>query len=334
MTNLKNKLYADYLSDHIMMTYPWMHEKKTYFNNLILIYKSLSKILIENNINITLVLPEDRYDVSCYKEIIKEDSNIIKHNCDDIWIRDYYPKLYYEDNSLEKKIIKYSFNGYGRKYPYKNDDGFKHKVKKHKAGIDMNGIILEGGNLEFSSNGVLLSNKSCMKKNNTELSSCEILDRINSLKEEISISEIFYIELDPIIGDDTNGHIDNFVRFINDETIVYFASKDKTYNNYCLARELESQIKGIAKKSRIINNIIPIYHDVNDLFIKDDKILPYSKLNFVTTKNCIIFPSINNNEDKLYNEISKVLTNENVYTINSEASLQENGGLHCLTTNI
>ena len=100
------------------------------------------------------------------------------------------------------------------------------------------------------------------------------------------------IEVGNIQGDDTNGHIDNLVRFIDDENIVYFASNDKQYINFDIAKELEHQLLIIKRKSKIIKNIFPIFHNEEDTFIYNDNYYPYSKLNFIITSNCIIFPSI------------------------------------------
>ena len=58
MRKIENKLYADYISDHVMMTYPWMHKKYTYYNDLVIIYRSLSKIFEQNDIKQTLIVPE------------------------------------------------------------------------------------------------------------------------------------------------------------------------------------------------------------------------------------------------------------------------------------
>jgi len=329
---MSNKLYADYMSSHIMMTYPWMHQKYTYYDDLVMIYRKLSKIFEKNNIRQTLIISNKKEHDKQQLEFIKNDIDIVYYNCNDVWIRDYYPKFYLD--SKEKKMISYEYNGYGKKYPYSKDNNLKSIADTNLIGLYLKGIALEGGNLEFSSKGVLLANKKCLVRNNINYSEDEIMIKINTLKNKINISEIFTIDIKPIEGDDTNGHIDNLVRFVDDETILYFASNDKEYPNYDVACQLKEQIKDISKKSKIIKKVIPIFHTSNDLLIKDNKICPYSKLNFVITKSCIIFPCIDNNEHDIIDQLDNLNLNKRFYVINSEASLIENGGLHCLTTNI
>ena len=332
MRKIENKLYADYISDHIMMTYPWMHKKYTHYNDLVMIYRNLSKIFDKNNIKQTWILPEiEEYDHELIS-LLKPNINIINYDCDDIWIRDYYPKLYSDYEN--KKTINYNYNGYGEQYTYLKDNNLKNVINIHSLGIDLKEIVLEGGNLEFSSKGVLIANKKCFVKNNTNFQYNEIINKINLLEKEINISETYIVHIDSILGDDTNGHIDNLVRFIDDETLVYFASEDKSYPNYKLACELKKNVNDILKTSQIVKEIVPIFHSSDDIFVKDKKIYPYSKLNFIVTNNCYIFPSICTNEDNLKNELNWLNLDKELYIVNSEASLIENGGLHCLTTNI
>ena len=166
------------------------------------------------------------------------------------------------------------------------------------------------------------------------ISTKDIERKFKELKDRINIPELYMINVNNILGDDTNGHIDNLIRFINEDTIVYFASKDKNYCNYQVARNLEKEISIIAKKSKIINNIIPIFHDERDTFIKNNKIYPYSKLNFIITKDIFIFPCLSNNYDQINNDIQSLSLRSMTYLLNTEAALLENGGLHCLTANI
>ena len=332
MRKINNKLYADYESNHIMMVFPWMYQKYYYFNDLMAIYKTLSEIFHANKVKQTFIFPhKETYDDELLN-YFKASMNIIKHDCNDIWVRDFYPKLYtYQEN---KKMINYSYNGYGEKYEFAKDNKLKKIFNKHLIGLDLTDLVLEGGNLEFSSKGLLLSNIHSIIKNNINLSHDEIKKRINELKDEIDIREIFMIDISPMKGDDTNGHIDNLIRFVDDETLLYFASEDKSYHNYELACKLKKQINNICAKSKIIKNIVPIFHNSSDMLIKNKKICPYSKLNFIITKNCYIFPSINLNHHSLREQLSKLKLDKKFYVLNSEASLIENGGLHCLTANI
>ncbi len=63
-------------------------------------------------------------------------------------------------------MIRYRFNAYGEKYNYKNDNNFKEIFNYVSDEIDLDNFVLEGGNLEFSARGILITNMHCIKNNN------------------------------------------------------------------------------------------------------------------------------------------------------------------------
>ena len=79
---------------------------------------------------------------------------------------------------------------------------------------------------------------------------------------------------------------------------------------------------------------IEVFHDDRDTLYSDNKYYPYSKLNFIITSNCIIFPSITNNNISIFDSLNDLPIRKIKYNINCEASLIECGGLHCLSMNI
>lgn len=327
-----NKLFADYESDHIVMIYPHMYQKTYFYNNLLDIYKRLIDLFNINNIEYTVVT-KNKFDYMKLKlDKIHSSKNTIEYECDDIWVRDYFPKIYIDNNN--KKLINYDFNSYGYKYSYTKEVKLKNMFEYQFVEAYLDDIVLEGGNLEFSSEGVILTNMNSILKNNKSNNNQYFKDKLLKAKNKLEVSELFIFDVPEIIGDDTNGHIDNLVRFIDSNTILYFASKDASYQNYQLACKLEEQIENIMNKSKIIKNAIPIYHDKNDEFVVNNKIYPYSKLNFIATKNMFIFPCLEKNKNSIELQIKSLPMNVPLYTVKCEAALLEYGGLHCLTANI
>jgi agmatine deiminase len=308
-----------------------MHKEFKYYKDMRNIYLNLSNVLSENNIKQSFIVPTDFKDSEFFVNF-DQNMNLIKYDCDDIWIRDYYPKIYLKDKRMYK--LDFDYNAYGEKYPFAKDNNFKNILNQYNTEFNLEGYILEGGNIEFSRKGAVMLNARCFKKNNLRYSSKELMQKIMSIKSKLCFSELYTIDIENIQGDDTNGHIDNLIRFIDDENVVYFASNDREYNNYYLAKELEHQLFLIKKKSKIIKNIFPVFHNEDDIFFENGQYYPYSKLNFIITSSCIIFPSIKNNESKLTKWIDDIPSKKNKFSINCKASLLENGGLHCLSANI
>ena len=89
----KKKLFADFESNHIMMIFPYMHRNKGYYKELCNIYLSLNKIFLESNIKQTIVLSKNHKSTV---PIAFDHSSVTKlyYDCNDIWVRDYMPKIY------------------------------------------------------------------------------------------------------------------------------------------------------------------------------------------------------------------------------------------------
>ena len=62
MEKLNNKLLADYVSNHVVMVYPSMHEKFLHYEDMKNIYSQTSNILSNNNIHQSYIVPEDYID--------------------------------------------------------------------------------------------------------------------------------------------------------------------------------------------------------------------------------------------------------------------------------
>ena len=110
MSVIKKKLLADYESNHIVMVHPHMHRDKSHYCDLYTIFSSLNKIFSNNKTKQTIVFDENSKFENLY-DLTDPSVSKIFYNCDDIWIRDYLPKIYISDGS--KKMIRYRFNAYG-----------------------------------------------------------------------------------------------------------------------------------------------------------------------------------------------------------------------------
>ena len=80
------------------------------------------------------------------------------------------------------------------------------------------GIVLEGGSIEVNGAGAVLTTEQCLlnKNRNPKLSREEIE---NYLKDYLNVSKVFWLK-EGIIGDDTDGHIDDIARFVDAKTVV------------------------------------------------------------------------------------------------------------------
>ena len=142
------------------------------------------------------------------------------------------------------------------------------------------------------------------------------------------------IDIQELTGDDTDGHIDNLVRFKNDTTLLYMSTNEKDHPDYELLKNLEKQLGKLIKNSNNINDMIPIDHNYQDVVRnRNGSILPFSYLNFIMIGDLIIFPVNLNTDIQKKKYLEELFPDKNIYFIESSALLNEFGSLHCCSNN-
>ena len=148
-------------------------------------------------------------------------------------------------------------------------------------------IIMEGGSVEFNGKGTLLTTTSCLlnKNRNPNLSQKEIE---KYLTDYYGVENILWLG-DGIVGDDTDGHIDDLTRFVNEDTVVTVVEENKSDENY---EPLQENLKMLSKMrletGKQMNIIeLPMPHKI----IYEDQRLPASYANFYISNKYVITPT-------------------------------------------
>ena len=350
---LKNRILADEQCNMIILVWPFMYQKKPYWDQLLKTFNQLISILLGNK-NHVVIITNDK--IKTRKKVIENCRNnklsnfeknlyFFEYECNDIWIRDYGPIQIKSTNTQKYDFFEYKFNGYGKKYEFKKDDSFSNYFLKHFIsnlfGIDFNSssrpfgnLIIEGGNIQSNRDGLIIFNRKCLVRNNKE-NWMNIKSYFDNAVKENFISEYLFFDLDPITGDDTNGHLDNLIRIYDKNYIFYMHSNDIDHPDYYLLEDLKKQLNTVVTKTSKIKKIIPINHSVDDVVRdKEDNILPFSYLNYMITNNVIIFPGNKNTDMNKLTTLMPFFDQQKNYIIDIEGLLNESGGLHCCSLNI
>jgi agmatine deiminase len=151
----------------------------------------------------------------------------------DVWMRDYGPTFILR-HGTEKPLAcnDWIFNGWGGKYPaYDNDDGIAPAIARY-LGIPVfaHPVVLEGGSIEVNGAGICLTTTQCLlnQNRNPRLRQSQIEA---FLKETLGVNQIIWLG-DGIAGDDTDGHIDDIARFVNERTVVCARASNSRDQDY------------------------------------------------------------------------------------------------------
>lgn len=253
------------------------------------------------------------------------------HPTNDAWCRDHGPAFLVNPSAAQKKVIvDWDYNAWGNKYPpYDLDDVIPTLIAKHyQLPVFYPGIIMEGGSVEFNGKGTVLTSSCCLlnKNRNPQLTQQQLEEYLQSY---YGIDQVLWVH-DGIVGDDTDGHIDDTVRFVNEDTVLTVVEDDKCDDNY---KPLQANLKAL-NKMRLLNgkqlNVVEL--PMPDVVIYEDQVLPASYANFYIANKYVIVPIFNSDkDDKALQIIAECFKDREVVGIDSTDIIWGLGSFHCLS---
>jgi agmatine deiminase len=154
-----------------------------------------------------------------------------------------WPGVFGKPETKQKAIVDWGYNAWGGKYPpFDLDDVIPTRIGEH-FGLPVYhpGIVMEGGSVDFNGKGTLLTTTACLlnTNRNPHLNQQQIE---NYLQNYYGVEQILWLG-DGIVGDDTDGHIDDITRFVNHDTVVTVVEENKNDENYHLLQENLQSLK-------------------------------------------------------------------------------------------
>jgi agmatine deiminase len=253
------------------------------------------------------------------------------HPTNDAWCRDHGPAFLINPAAQQKKIIlDWNYNAWGNKYPpYDLDDVVPTLIANHyRLPVYHPGIIMEGGSVDFNGKGTLITSTCCLlnANRNPRLNQSEIE---NYLRNYYGVEQILWVN-EGIVGDDTDGHIDDTVRFINDDTVIAVVEEDKKDENYSLLQQNLGELKKMRLPDGNALNIIEL--PMPDRIIYQDQRLPASYANFYIANTSVIVPTYRcYKDDKALQIISSCFPDRKTIGIDSTEIIWGLGSFHCLS---
>lgn len=248
----------------------------------------------------------------------------------DAWCRDHGPAFLINSETKERMIIDWGHNAWGDKYPPYDDDNRTPQAVADYLGLPVAkpGIIMEGGSVEFNGAGSLLTSKSCLlnPNRNPHLNQRVIEEFLYNF---YGVSQVLWVE-DGIVGDDTDGHIDDTTRFVNEDSVVACVEYDYHDENY---KVLQTNLK-MLKSMRLLNgkqlNIIEL--PMPKAVVIDGFRTPGSYANFLVCNVGVIVPVFNNPNDAVAIDIlEKAFPGRKIIPLEASEIIWGQGSFHCLS---
>lgn len=316
----------------------WPHKEASWPGKIGSIYPAYVQFIKELTLGekVRINVNDETMKAFALEHLQKENIDLSKvefyfHPTNDAWCRDHGPAFLIKPGAEKKKVIvDWNYNAWGNKYPpYDLDDVIPTLIGKElNLPVFYPGIIMEGGSVEFNGKGTILTSKACLlnPNRNPHLNKQQIE---KYLCDYYGAEQILWID-EGIIGDDTDGHIDDTVRFVNEDTVIAVVEENKQDENYDLLQQNLEQLK----KMRLLNgkqlNIIELPMPCEVIY--EDQRLPASYANFYISNHSVIVPVFQcKNDDRALHIIQDAFQDRKVTGIDSTDIIWGLGSFHCMS---
>jgi len=137
----------------------------------------------------------------------------------DAWCRD-HGAIFVRDAEDRLVALDFRFNAWGEKYPPYDLDDAVPPLMAARLGVPAVSVdhVLEGGSIDVNGAGALLTTTQCLLNDNRNphRSKAEIEALLH---EYLGAERVFWLG-DGIVGDDTDGHVDDITRFVAEGTVI------------------------------------------------------------------------------------------------------------------
>jgi agmatine deiminase len=266
---------------------------------------------------------------------------------DDAWIRDHggvfviqeviqdaiQGVMQYAGRQASLRLIDFDFDAWGGKYPPWDHDA---KVASEMARIlDVPrftpGMVLEAGAVEGDGEGTILTTEACLLNANRRRAgqdrSRESLEAL--LAETLGARRVLWLG-EGLVGDDTDGHVDDLTRFVAPGRVVTVVESDATDADHAALaenrRRLETMDDALGRKLEVIELPTP------GVLEGPDGRLPASYANFYFSNRALLVPVFGVDADReALNRLEAAVPDRSIIPIPSQNLVLGLGAVHCLT---
>jgi agmatine deiminase len=226
--------------------------------------------------------------------------------------------------------VKWRFNAWGDKYDELKADNFVGLEVARRVGCPIlePNLVLEGGSIDTNGRGTCLTTEQCLlnKNRNPDRTMGEIEA---TLRRYLGFTNLVWLK-EGIVGDDTDGHIDDIARFIDQRTVVCMVEHDPTDENFHALGENRALLERATDEEGRPLRVVPI--EMPKKKVGGNERLPASYANFFIGNSAVLVPIFDDvNDDAAVSILKSAFPGKEIVGINCEALVYGFGGIHCVT---
>jgi agmatine deiminase len=160
---------------------------------------------------------------------------LVETSTNDSWVRDTGPAFLVDDRGA-LAAVDWAFNAWGGLvsglfFPWDADDIAGSKIAElERVPYWTSDVVLEGGSIDVDGQGTLLTTEECLlnPNRNPELSRADLE---GVLSDYLAVDKVIWLPLG-VVEDETDGHVDNFARFVAPGVVVLTWTDDRSDPQY------------------------------------------------------------------------------------------------------
>jgi agmatine deiminase len=240
------------------------------------------------------------------------------------------------DEDRDVALTNWRFTGWAKYRNHKRDDAVSDRLAR-KLGRRQwqpahNGrrLVLEGGAIDVNGRGTLLATEECLldpvQARNPGVSR-EELER--ALADHLGARHVLWLGRG-IVGDDTHGHVDDIVRFVDARTVVAAVADDPLDPNHEPLRDNLERLTDMVDQDGAPLRVVPLPMPSPMHF--DGQRLPASYANFYIGNDAVLVPTFNDVRDRrALDVLAGLFPHRRVVGIHAVDLVLGLGTLHCMT---
>ncbi len=253
------------------------------------------------------------------------------HPTNDAWCRDHGPIFVKNDQTGEVALTDWAYNAWGGKYPPFDLDNEIPPAIARATGLRrfVNDMILEGGSIEVNGQGVLLTSEQCLlhPNRNPGLNRAQIEQ---NLRDYLGVTEILWLG-EGIIGDDTDGHIDDMTRFFKPDGFITCVEPDPKRKNHPILQANLERLKKFRTAEGRPYDIVEL--PMPKPFGYQRQLVPASYANYLVINGAVLVPTFRQpgNDQRALAILAQCFPGREVIGIDCYHLIWGLGTLHCIS---
>ncbi|MES2699164.1 MAG: agmatine deiminase family protein, partial [Pseudomonadota bacterium] len=286
---------------------------------------AFANAIAETGQEVRLVVADEASEAAaralCHPDMVFE-----RHAYGDIWLRDTGP-LVLLDGAGHRAAQRFGFNGWGGKYLLEHDPEVGAALVHAGALADLGQAdwVLEGGAVDGDGTGLVVTTEQCLlnPNRNPQLTKADIAMR---LERDLGFDKVLWLG-DGLLGDHTDGHVDNLARFVAaGHLAIPRAVEDDDPN----AATFDDAAARAAAMGLTVSRI-----PSPGLMGDDDDVEPASYMNFVIANRVVVVPLYGSPQDEAaIMAIADLFPGHDIVGLMADAVLTGGGSFHCCSQHV